>query len=219
VPALTLINDKKRPKPNYSLLYLNAFHNAAQRWALSPKNPDLIKKTIFAGIKYIGSSSDEKRDYEDIQRRFFFIQAISVLIATLTPAELLQLFPVIKKYDGKKYGEKDYFYTMDRLRKYGMDKIIGDEVFNILWDHTNHNLEGFMVEKLEVISDLRRAEGEPGLMEEFAEQNGITLSTLHTDKKGRMFLKDGQTGELRRVYKKRPRHMRVVKRSTQNCAL
>lgn len=92
-----------------------------------------------------------------------------------------------------------------------MDKPISSEVFGLLWDYVNPDIENFMVEKLNVISDLRRAEGEPGLMEEFAARNGITPLRIIKDQQGRMYLIDDKTGSRKRVYEKKPRYLRVVK--------
>ena len=61
------------------------------------------------------------------------------------------------------------------------------------------------------MSDIRRAEGGKGLAEEFFEKQGITTYTMTEDDKGKQFLVNNDTGEISKVNKLKPRHLRVVK--------
>lgn len=48
-------------------------------------------------------------------------------------------------------------------------------------------------------------------MEEFLEEKGVTTYTMTTDNKGKQFLTNNDTGEVRRAREPWPRHLRVVK--------
>ena len=73
-----------------------------------------------------------------------FAELIFAKIKTLTPRELMQHFPVKKEFDGNRYGCKDYFYTMQAVNEYGLDRRIED-AFDFLWDYQNDDLQEFLV--------------------------------------------------------------------------
>ena len=79
-------------------------------------------------------------------------------VGKLTPRQLMQVFPVVKEYDGDHWGTKDYFYTLEAMRKHGLDKRIGrtnKEIHHVLWDYMNHSISGLVVENRMSDPDLR----------------------------------------------------------------
>jgi len=60
-------------------------------------------------------------------------------------------------------------------------------------------------------SDLRRMDGQPGIMEQWAQENGFKTYTMHTDSKGRQYLFDKETGKTMKVRKLRPQYLKVKK--------
>lgn len=62
-----------------------------------------------------------------------------------TPRDLLRLFPPTKEYDGERWGMKDYFYTMDKVRGFGLDKPLGKHVESFLWDYMEPHLNAFLL--------------------------------------------------------------------------
>ena len=91
----------------------------------------------------------------EIECRYQELKQVMETIGRLTPMELLRLYPVTKEYDGKRWGEKDYFYTMDRLRYLPADKPIGDahDVACLLWDYQNWDLTELLLQWQNVLGD------------------------------------------------------------------
>lgn len=125
---------------------------------------------------------------ETIESCIGLCDAVIAGISQLTPAELLNTFPVEKRFDGKRWGTKDYFVTMAELDKIGMDTVIGyDHVLDLLWDYANDDIRKFLVNYLRLMSAKRRQQGRLGIVEEFCIMNGIKTYTQH---------KDPDTGEV-----------------------
>lgn len=94
----------------------------------------------------------------------------------VTPRMLLTVFPPTKSYDGIRYECKDYFTTMAAVQEFGLDKPLGDQVFNFLWDYSEPHIKVMLVRLMSLASDWRRQRGEKGLMEEFFDMEGITTT-------------------------------------------
>lgn len=116
-----------------------------------------IKQYIKRGIKQIIPAEDVKKRLDIM---VWLIDAISVL----TPRELTQIFPITKRYDGARWQEKDYFYTMDKLSRLNMDRPIREqvEVFDLLLDYINRDIELFMIEVICAMNNKRQIDGRPG---------------------------------------------------------
>lgn len=174
-------------------------------------NDKALERAIFYGVKYLGRA-EKYTTIDDLERRYSISEAIMALIAIVTPRKFVEIFPITKKYDGKRWGTKDYFYTVEMINKHGWDKPIGetDEVaFDFLWDYQNWEINIFLVEHMSLISDMRRAQGQPGLMEQWALENGIQTYTLNTSPEGNQYLMDSN-GRSTPVRKRRPKHLKLV---------
>lgn len=155
----------------YRRQYLNELMNNFI-FAESDFDFETHKKLIYWGVKTL---SRERAKPQTIEEAYSCFNARSVLmewLGLLTPRQLMTLFPIDKDYDGAKYETKDYFYTMDVCVKHGLDTKIGD-AFDFLWDYQNWDISIFVVEFMSDISNVRKFEGHPGLMEEFAARNGM----------------------------------------------
>ncbi len=148
---------------------------------------------------------------EDFEHVWNFMQFIDSLISGITPRDLTRIFPVDKEYDGDRWGTKDYFYTMEVLERHGMDTSIGDSVSEILYDYQNWHVRKYEVSKMMILSDLRRYDGHPGLMEEFMGKLGVTPMRVMTDNEGRQFMYDSEQHTSFPLAKPRPRYLHVVK--------
>lgn len=124
---------------------------------------DDLARYIYLAVKVYGKENPEEvnhtRAYKfclGIDARYQELKQVMGAIGRLTPTELLQMYPVDKKYDGKRWGEKDYFYTMDRLRHLPANKPIGDaqDVACLLWDYQNRDLTWLLLQWQNVIGDL-----------------------------------------------------------------
>lgn len=209
---MEVLSGGKKPKPDYASLYINAAIRSAERLKEAPNDKQAKLRAIFYGVKLIVETGGEQKSLEEVQGRFWIIESIKERMKEITPRELMQMFPVEKVYDGQKWGSKDYFYTMDVLRKHGLDKPLGENVEEILYDYMNRDTMEFTVATMSAISAMRRYNGEKGLFEEFAEQQGMKLQTytMTTDEKGRRWLTDSDAGERQRVKVKRPKYLRAI---------
>lgn len=135
-------------------------------------NFDNHKKLIYWGVKVMGREREKPQTIEEAYSQFNARSVLIDWIGLLTPRQLMILFPIEKDYDGAKYQIKDYFYTMDVCVKHGLDTRIGN-AFEFLWDYQNWDTSHLVIEYMSDISNVRRFEGHPGLMEEFAAKNGL----------------------------------------------
>lgn len=207
-----VLTTPQKPKPDYNKLYREAYIKKAQEFIDNPSK-QLKKQLIFYGVKLINTNKENKDNYEHLIHQFKFIDTIRRFIADLTPLELLTIFPLDKYYNGEKHQIKDYFYSMKKLHEIGMDKPIGDNIDELLWDYENIHLTHFNVNLFGILSDIRKLEGHKSLIEDFFESQGkpLTTYTLHQDKKGRKFMINNTTGETARVRSKIPRYLKPVK--------
>lgn len=209
---MQVLSGGKKPKPDYASLYINAAIRSAERLKEAPNDKQAKLRAIFYGVKLIVETGGEQKSLEEVQGRFWIIESIKERMKELTPRELMQMFPVQKVYDGDRWEIKDYFFTMDVLRKHGLDKPLGKDVQEILFDYTNMNINRFMVATMSAMSAIKRYNGGGSLIEEFAEDQGMKLQTytMSKDNKGRNWLTDNDTGERQRVKVKRPRYLRAI---------
>lgn len=166
---LRVINGIKKEKPNYRKLYSNAFINTLASsveltggGSIESLDLDTRIKLSLYGVKSI-NETDIKTfdyDYEALVGTFRTISSINSIMGTLTPRELLMVFPIAKDYDGEKYGFKDYFYTKKFIEEFGMDKVIGEEMTRFHWDYHNWELTKFASQAMCIMSAIERAEAE-----------------------------------------------------------
>ena len=209
---MELIAGGKKAKPDYVSLYADAIVRTLERLKAAPEDKQENLRAIFYGVKLIGVTDNRNLSAEGAYSRFWLIESIKASIGKLTPQELMQMFPVRKVYDGERWEVNDYFFTMDVLRQHGLDKPLGGDVDDILWDYMNRDIGQFVIASLGAIDELRRHSGEQCLMKEFAEQKGMKLPMyiMTTDGKGRRWLTNDETGERQRVKVKRPKYLRPV---------
>lgn len=216
---LKVIDGIKKEEPKYWKIYGRAFIKTLTNGDdltgdFLDMDLDDRKKLVWYGVKNINASSDIAKssyDYKELKNRFELILGIKSLIGSLTPREFQTIFPIDKIYYGKKYGMKDYFYTRKYIEEIGKDKEIGEGVTKFLWEYSNRNVGSFEIESMSILSDIRRAEGGKGIMEEFMEEQGVTTHTLTEDGKGNEFLINNDTGEMEKVTKPRPTYLKLVK--------
>lgn len=195
-------------------LYLKAFQNTAKAYSENQEQDvkPFIKKLIVYGVKAVNTKPEPKAvTQEEAVSDFQFASVIKDLIGALTPAEFVNLFPIEKEYKGHRWQMKDYFYTRDYIKALDPDKPIGEDALEFIWEYTNWEITEFNVAIMGYMSNLRRLEGQPSLMEEWADMNGLKTYTMHTDQKGREFLFDGETGKTIKLKKKLPKHLKVIK--------
>ena len=209
------------PKPDYPGIYRRALARKIKQIPETPTKEWNIQ-FIYLGVKgvpiafkdCIRSGGFEPQTFpskEELIIVWNVMQSVDCIISRITPKDLTQIFPITKEYDGKRWETKDYFFTMDALEKHGMDTPIAESVSEILFDYENWHVRHYEVAKMMVLSDLRKYDGHPGLMEEFMVKKGVTPMQMMTDDEGRQFMYDPEKHTSFPLARPRPRYLKVVK--------
>ncbi|WGF40227.1 MULTISPECIES: hypothetical protein [Lysinibacillus] len=221
---LKVIDGIKKDKPDYFMLYLNAFINEIERAnkkyeTAREYDRDTLTKLIWTGVKTISVSEQTNDEKVLLESRLPLLTFINGLMALLTPKEFEKIFPIDKEFNGDKWGMKDYYYTRRYIEEFGENRVIGDEIEEYLWEYQNHTIRFYMVKTLKIMSNIRRLETGKGIMEEFLEEQGVPTYTMHEDLDNKQYIENNQTGEISEVKKPRPRYLRVVKNENKKIML
>ena len=162
--------------------YSKAFERFKAKWNkrmnFRRMKKDDLMKYVFLGVKAFGRESGNTQRYEkvksclEIKAAYEECKNVMDAIGMLTPGDLQQAFPITKKYNGNKYEEKDYFYTVDVLNRMNPKGLIGDanDAACLLWDYQNMDLEFFLVRWMHVTDDLSIYCSEDGPSKKFHER-------------------------------------------------
>lgn len=175
---------------------------------------DNLKRAVFYAVKYYGLEridrrhSSEPRTLEQVNADFNFLESVKMLMGQLTPRELMSMFPIEKEYDGEKFGCKDYYFTIEKLKDFDLDAPLGAEALEeLLWDYQNNDLFAFSSAAFSIISNMYKAQTGKGIMEQWCEDQGIGTYTVNQEKG---IIQDNQTGEIHKLSKKSS-HLKIVK--------
>lgn len=173
---------------------------------------DNLKRAVFYAVKYYGLEridrrhSSEPRTLEQVNADFNFLECVKMLMGQLTPREMMSMFPIEKEYDGEEFGCKDYFFTVEKLKDFDLDKPLGEEgLEDFLWCYWNDDLFAFDAVAFSIISNKYKAQTGRGIMEKWCEDQGIGTYTMNQELG---IIKDNQT--LHKLSKK-PSHLKIVK--------
>lgn len=192
------------------------YHAALERLSARINQGEKIscacEKMIFLFMKYLSAYTDfNGMEYGDLQDLLSDYFAVTDAMSFLTPKQFMRLFPVEKTYDGKRWQMKDYFTCMEAVGRYAPNKPIGaDKIQEFLMDYWNPNITRFEVGKMLCASAVRRSAGGKGIMEEFAEDQGIPTYTFYKDENIMVNNSTGELSKVRKAKKRRPRWLKVV---------
>lgn len=141
---------------------------------------DVTIKMTYYGVKVIENIPRDISEVDEIRLQGI-IKSTRTLLGMLTINELLYLFPIEKEYDGKKYGTKDYFSTIEFIKKYDKNKMIVDNLHDVLWGYYNWTLIHFDINCLMALSNDRKRNGQEGLMESFAREFKLDTYAIRED--------------------------------------
>lgn len=209
-----LLKSKCKKKVNYCDIYCRIFDDLLIKFSDNSKDRKILKKLAYYGVKAVNEISETREgfEYERIIKLFELTELVKTIIALLTPNELITVFPIDKTYDGDKYQIKDYFSTMKELNKNGMDTIITSQIDYILWEYMNRDIERFEVNTMCILSDINRMETGKGIMEIWAEENGIdTYKVCKNETTNQEFLFNPKTGKSFSLKKQNPKYLQIVK--------
>lgn len=179
---------EKRPVPEYArrhkwILLMEAYERMKGRYGskidLEHMSREDLLKYVYLSVEYCGKGRRrlaQDKTKSGIRREYEEASMIGKAVGMLTPVELQQMFPVRKEYKGERYAEKDYFYTMERLKALDPDKPLGDKISGILWDYLNHDITFFLIYWMNAVDDLALYCNESAPKEEFYKGMGIDLN-------------------------------------------
>lgn len=163
--------------------------------------PEKFTKYLYLIVKFTPKSFDYRRKYtaDEIAEWFGLVDGIGGMIALLTPRELMQMFPITKEYDGKKYGMKDYFFTVNVIDQKGIDNPI-EEPYDFLFDYMNTDTQVFMCSWTAIINRGYQLQGGRDILLDFFEELGTPLTTYHQNEG---YLVNDETGEKSKIEKQK----------------
>ncbi|SFL49836.1 hypothetical protein [Lactococcus garvieae] len=135
--------------------------------------------TLVKGLNaYFNKEISAQNDAEYINKvwnNFHLCEITMNLIGSLTPKELMEIFPIEKIYDGKKYQTKDWFSAHEAVQQLAQETPISEskEVFDFLWDYHNWDLHIFTVNVIASMNNINKMEKGRGLLEQFLEEQGV----------------------------------------------
>lgn len=200
-------------KPKH-INYARAFHRRCEK--INPQSnmtmrkmketyPDEFIKSLFLLIKLkstTGFDVLQNAEPEFIIDEFRVIGAIDDMIGLLTPREFMNMFPIEKSFDGEKYQCKDYFYTMDYVKKFGIDKVIGDKAAEFLMEYQNFDVERYMVYWMVVVNRMSIVRDGKDILLDFMEELGVEPHMMHQEGK---YMIDNETGEKFKIKRPMPK--------------
>lgn len=148
---LTIVKGKRKEKPSEEF-YAKKYKEIAERtleeigkfsikynWNNLSKLNGLVGKLYLSRVRYCYYAynvMDKKKKIaskKEMDELLFAFEEALVSLKTLSPKDLIILFPVSKNYDGEKYECLDYFSTMESFRGLPMDKplISPDDIENM----------------------------------------------------------------------------------------
>ncbi len=201
--------------------YCSSIQKACTVWGngINAIPQETLSKIGLSGVKYICSICDAESEneksgvpqggtVEGAQVKAKILEGLFAVLGCLTLRNFVTTFPIEKYYKGAKWEEKDYFYTMDVLKKMDWDKPIGrDGLMDLLWDYENTDLRNVYLEFLNAMSAIYRSQTGKGLAEQWCEDQGIDTYTY--DRETGIMI-DNQTGDI--IKAKEHSHLRVVNR-------
>lgn len=196
---------KKIKEEHYRTLYYDSLYSDEQD----------IAKTVFFGVKYVKLHTvDTTTSYRDVLQFFIEINEISRLMEQLTFAEIMQVFPITKDFDGWKYEAKDYWSTKEYLKEKNFDSKLSSEVDEFLWTYYNLDIINFGVKKTLIADKLLKMEGRQGILESFLDvidpEKEIHTYTVHKDQGYIYDNTTGKTAKLVEPKKRKPNYLEVL---------
>lgn len=233
MPSLSVIKGRKKEiytrwknqKERKHELWLKTF------FRLLPNTEDgreSLVKAVCAGVRcfslhdhgrsvgeyLLAGTSHEDDAYQATEIAFSVHGLVLAMLAELSPAKIVELFPQQKLFDGEKYGCKDWYSSVAAVEKYGGNCPFGgdtEKAQHFLLEINDRLLINYVVSGIMLVDDLRRFQGEKSVLEEFFEQEGKKLPVYHMvdGNKGKIFV-DENGRKVGDAKKPMPRWARVA---------
>ncbi len=216
---LSLVNGSKieidTKRYELAKIYSKACKNAGDSYSESHSRDDYYK-IIYFWVKYLNltCSISETTSIAYLQELFNAMEFVKMSIKELTPNELIRIFPIDKRFDGERYQNKDYFYTMEALNKHGLDNLIGEAIEHILWDYTNKDVCSFILNLFDIVGELHKSQTGRNLFDDFLDSQNVKLTTYKMaidPKTKKQYIINCGSGKTMLIKKKIPRYLKPLK--------
>lgn len=100
-----------------------------------------LKRLVLWCGRHLVYIQENKKDY-DIEYINTIREFYRIFVSKLTYREFMEIYPIDKRYDGARWGTRDYFSTMEFLSDIDLDSKIGGEkqVMDLFWEYDNWEL-------------------------------------------------------------------------------
>lgn len=200
-----------RSTKNLFPIYKRSFINATREAVSNEENQSSYHKALFNGVKLLCHASKLDSYHENLEL-FRIAEEVKSLVGYLTPSEFMNVFPAEKVFDGHKYGVKDYFSTLEEVNKLDLYKPIGNQIepLSFMFEYHNRDIHRFNIKILKILSNLKQAQGELGIAEEFIAAQGLDTPNTFKNIRGQtMYINDGKPVAIK--IQKKTSHLQVVK--------
>lgn len=175
----------------------------------------LISQIVFYGVNYFSNWLVYNKDADvcELQNAFTDICMLENVMSLLTYNEFINIFPIIKEYDGDRFESKDYFYVQDILKDKNLDFYI-DDVDMFLQEYYNGLIIQYNVTKFMMVDAIRKAEGKLSIWESFLEEFDLEDKVdyyTHIDDSHFMSHQTGKIVKVVKPKKRKPPYLNLVK--------
>ena len=167
------------------------------------------QKVFHAAVRWYGMRN--KWETDSGAEFMIYVSMLKLLAEEFTPELVQREFPPTKFYKGARYGMKDYFTSRKAVENAAPFDGDDDKANSFLWDYDNDLLREFVVAGLFLLDELRAANGEVSMAEEWASEMGVQVAHSTRVEGGKEIILDDQGRCLGVAKKPRPRHLRAVK--------
>ena len=207
---LKLIEGTKRPPLDYEKIYLNGIISCTADEDLLMEN---TRKMIFYTVKYFTVVDIENHTRDQLERLHTLSCQMTEVMATITPADLMTIFPITKTYDGERYQMKDYFSAMEAVNAHGLHEPFktADNARVLLWEYWNRDIMLYQVKLMSIISAFNQFETGASLLERWIREKDIDLPVhrKYSDQNGNSYMVDGN-GRSVPVIRSFPKYLKLV---------
>ena len=172
---------------------------------LESKDP---AKVFHAAVRWYGMR--QKWETESQPEFMLYVSTLKLLAQEFSPEWVQRDFPPRKFYKGARYGMKDYFSSVKAVADAAPFDGDDDKANLFLWDYDNDDLRGFIMAGLFLLDELRAANGEASMAEEWADEMGVQVVHSTRVEGGREIMLDDQGRSLGVLKRPRPRHIKAV---------
>lgn len=135
-----------------------------------------LSQLVYRLIK----EAPEIKNY-DWQSQKNWLLVTSDLLTLMTPREFTHIFPIEKKYDGSRWGEKDYFYVTGWIdENIGWDNKIPNG-FEFLMEYLSWPVNVAAVQMMDIVGKFHQRQTGKDPLIEFFESQGIHIRYLNEE--------------------------------------